>query len=100
MRIKEFIVYTDGNVKLTAENEDNEIDGIFLHSTCETIKPSQYKTYKQVLSTTVDEFHKRGMNVYATPVDEHDEKWIKAYGFVETGLLLDGFKLLKFPRGV
>lgn len=99
MKIKEFIVYSDGNVLLTAENEDDEIDGIFLHSSCITLTPSQFKTYKQVLKHTVLSFHQKKMKVYATPVDERDEKWIVAFGFQETGLLLNGFKLLKFPEG-
>lgn len=95
MKIKEFVVFTDGNVLLTAENEEDVIGGIFLHSSCKTIKPSQFKLYKDILNTTVEEMNRRGLKVYATPVDEQDERWIKAYGFVETGLLLNGFKLLK-----
>lgn len=98
MKIKEFIIYSDGNVLLTAENEDNQIDGIFLHSSCEKITPSQYRTYKEVLALTIKSFHQKKMKVYATPVDERDEKWIRSFGFMDTGLLLDGFKLLKHPE--
>lgn len=97
MKIKEFIVYSDGNVLLTAENEDDVIDGIFLHSSCSRLTPSQFKRYKQVLYLAIKSFYQRRMKVYATPVDERDEKWILAFGFVPTGLLLDGFKLLKHP---
>lgn len=108
MIIKEFIVYQDDDLLLTAENEEDQIDGVFVHTRIHSISPSKIKKYKRVWKEVVNAFRDKGItNIYATPLGEHDsstkgmsmdEKWERVFGFKWTGVYLQGFKLMKYSQ--
>ena len=99
MFIKEFIVYQDDDLLLTAENEEDQIDGVFVHTRIHSISPSKIKKYKRVWKEVVNAFKDKGItNIYATPLEDMDEKWERVFGFKWTGVYLQGFKLMKYSQ--
>lgn len=102
MFIKEFIVYQDDDLLLTAENEEDQIDGVFVHTSFsqgKRLTPSKIKKYKRVWKEVVNAFKDKGViNIYATPLEDMDEKWERVFGFKWTGVYLQGFKLMKYSQ--
>lgn len=97
MKIKEFILYQDDGILVTAENEEDALDGIFVHTKIDKITPSQYKDYKKKWKTIVQNLGYAGIkNIYATPLEPMDEKWETKFGFKWTGLMMDGCKLMRY----
>ena len=95
MKIKEFVLYKDDGILVTAENEEDNIEGLFIHTQIDSITLSQYKDYKKKWKIIVKNLFDAGItNIYATPLEEKDEKWETKFGFKWTGLMMDGCKLM------
>ncbi len=99
MRIQEFILYQDEDILVTAENEEDIIDGIFIHTKIDSISVSKLKKLKKVWNLLTEQLYSIGVNyIYATPLEEQDEKWERVFGFKDTGLRLEEYKLMKHAR--
>lgn len=96
MYIKEFVLYQDEDILVTAENEEDIIDGIFIHTKIDSITPSRLRRFKNIWKELIEALNSAGIkNIYATPLEIKDEKWERVFGFKDTGLRLEGYKLMK-----
>lgn len=102
MCLNETTLYRDDDIWLTAENESGILDGIFVHNELLTkFTPSKYKRAKQVWKAISTNLYNKGVpSIYAIPLEPHNEKWTEKFGFIYTGITIEGYKLYKHIRSL
>lgn len=98
--LRELVLYQDGDILLTAENEDTIIPGLFVHNALlSPLTPSKYKKAKEVWASISEQLLDLGVqNIYAVPLEPDNEKWTERFGFKYTGITLEGYKLYKYKK--
>jgi hypothetical protein len=72
------------------------LEGIFIHWDIYNWTPSNVRKYKRMWLDIVVNLHNKGLkDIYALPPSEFEEKLIKMFGFKDTGLLFNGFKIMR-----
>lgn len=76
------------------------LDGVFIHWDVYKWTPSKVKYYKDLWNNfIVLRLKSKWKNIYALPPSPREEKLIKMFGFIDTGLTMRGNKLLIYmPR--
>jgi hypothetical protein len=91
------MIYDDADIEIISETYDSIPDGVVLNTEVKQFSFSIYKKFKKIWVELQKEFKHIGYTyVISIPLEEEDVRWNEHWGFKDTGLRVDGHKVMRF----
>ena len=95
--MNKYKIFESEDCILYMENEiPGMLEGVFLHWEIFSWSHSKVKKYRKLFAHVINKLNTEGIqNMYAIAPSSFEEKLIKMFGFEDTGLLFNGYKLMR-----